>query len=234
MSTIIALIPAIPFLSFLILALFGHKLSRKIAGIIGAGSIGIVAVLTFIIAIGFFRSLPEIKSYSVNILEWIKAGNLKVDISFSLDALSLVFCFVITFVGFLIHLYSIGFMAKDEGFTRFFAYMNLFIGSMLVLVLADNILLMYLGWEGVGLCSYLLIGFWYKEPQNGYAARKAFIITRIGDTAMIIGIFILFLSFGTVNINELMQQASAKWVSGSSIAVITLSLIHISEPTRPY
>ena len=225
MTTIIALIPAIPFLSFLILALFGHKLSRKIAGIIGAGSIGIIAVLTFIIAIGFFKSLPEVKSYSVNVWEWINAGNLKVEISFSLDSLSLVFCFVITFVGFLIHLYSIEFMAKDEGFTRFFAYMNLFIGSMLVLVLADNILLMYLGWEGVGLCSYLLIGFWYKEPQNGYAARKAFIITRIGDTAMIIGIFILFLNFGTVNINELMQQASAKWVPGSSIAVLTAALL---------
>lgn len=225
MSTIIPLIPAIPFLSFLLLALFGHKLSRRIAGIIGAGSIGIIAVLTFIIAIAFFRTLPEIKSYPVVVWEWINAGNLKVDISFSLDALSLVFCFVITFVGFLIHLYSIGFMAKDEGFTRFFAYMNLFVGSMLVLVLADNILLMYLGWEGVGLCSYLLIGFWYKEPQNGYAARKAFIITRIGDTAMIIGIFILFLNFGTVNINELMQQASAKWIAGSSIAVITAALL---------
>ncbi len=225
MTTIIALIPAIPFLSFLILALFGHKLSRKIAGFIGAGSIGIIAVLTFILAISFFKSLPEVKSYSINVWEWINAGNLKVDISFSLDSLSLVFCFVITFVGFLIHLYSIEFMAKDEGFTRFFAYMNLFIGSMLVLVLADNILLMYLGWEGVGLCSYLLIGFWYKEPQNGYAARKAFIITRIGDTAMIIGIFILFLNFGTVNINELMQQASAKWVPGSSIAVLTAALL---------
>ena len=201
MSTIIALIPAIPFLSFLILALFGHRLSRKVAGFIGAGSIGIVALLTFIISIGFFKSLPEVKSYSVTIWEWINTGNLKVDISFSLDALSLVFCFVITFVGFLIHVYSIGFMSKDEGFSRFFAYMNLFIGSMLVLVLADNILLLYLGWEGVGLCSYLLIGFWYKEPANGYAARKAFIITRIGDTAMIIGIFILFLNFGTVNIN---------------------------------
>jgi NADH-quinone oxidoreductase subunit L len=225
MSTIIALIPAIPFLSFLILALFGHKLSRKIAGIIGAGSIGLIATLTFIIAVGFFRSLPEIKSYSVNVWEWINAGNLKVDISFSLDALSLVFCFVITFVGFLIHVYSIEFMAKDEGFTRFFAYMNLFIGSMLVLVLADNILLMYLGWEGVGLCSYLLIGFWYKEPGNGYAARKAFIITRIGDTAMIIGIFILFLNFGTVNITELMQHVSEKWVTGSSIAVLTSALL---------
>jgi NADH-quinone oxidoreductase subunit L len=225
MSTIIALIPAIPFLSFLILALFGHKLSRRVAGIIGAGSIGIIATLTIIMAIWFLNSLPDVKSYSVTIWEWINAGNLKVDISLSLDSLSLVFCFVITFVGFLIHLYSIEFMSKDEGFTRFFAYMNLFIGSMLILVLADNILLMYLGWEGVGLCSYLLIGFWYKEPQNGYAARKAFIITRIGDTAMIIGIFILFLTFGTVNIAELMQLASSKWVAGSSIAVITAALL---------
>jgi NADH-quinone oxidoreductase subunit L len=225
MSTIIPLIPAIPFLSFLILALFGHKLTRKVAGIIGAGSIGIIAVLTFIIAVTFLKSLPEVKSYSVHVWDWINAGNLKVEISFSLDSLSLVFCFVITFVGFLIHLYSICFMEKDVGFTRFFAYMNLFIGSMLVLVLADNILLMYLGWEGVGLCSYLLIGFWYKEPANGYAARKAFIITRIGDTAMIIGIFILFVNFGTVNINELMQQASAKWVAGSSIAVLTAALL---------
>lgn len=225
MSTILALIPAIPFLSFLILALFGHRLSRKVAGRIGAGSIGIIATLTIILAFGFFKSLPDVKTYSVTIWEWINAGNLKVDISFSLDSLALVFCFVITFVGFLIHLYSLEFMSKDEGFTRFFAYMNLFIGSMLILVLADNILLMYLGWEGVGLCSYLLIGFWYKEPQNGYAARKAFIITRIGDTAMIIGIFILFLNFGTVNIAELMQQVSEKWVSGSSIAVLTAALL---------
>jgi NADH-quinone oxidoreductase subunit L len=225
MTLYIALIPAIPLLSFLVLALFGHKLNRKTAGYIGAGAIGIVALLTFIVAAGFFKSLPQIKSYSVVVWEWMNTGNLKADISFSLDALSLVFCFVITFVGFLIHLYSIGFMAKDEGFTRFFAYMNLFVGSMLILVLADNILLMYLGWEGVGLCSYLLIGFWYKEPENGYAARKAFIITRVGDTAMIIGIFILFLSFGTVNINELMQQASEKWAVGSSLAIITAALL---------
>jgi NADH-quinone oxidoreductase subunit L len=225
MDIILILIPALPFLSFLILALFGHKLTRRVAGIIGAGSIGVITVLTIIAAFGLFNSLPEVKSYSVKVWEWIYAGDLKADISFTLDSLSLVFCFVITFVGFLIHLYSIGFMARDEGFTRFFAYMNLFVGSMLVLVLADNILLLYLGWEGVGLCSYLLIGFWYKEPENGYAARKAFIITRIGDTAMIIGIFILFLNFGTVNISELMQKASENWVAGSSIAVLTAALL---------
>jgi NADH-quinone oxidoreductase subunit L len=225
MDIILILIPALPFVSFVILALSGHKLTRRIAGIIGAGSIGIVAVLTIIAAFGLFNLLPEVKSYTVKTWEWIYAGNLKADISLTLDSLSLVFCFVITFVGFLIHLYSIGFMARDESFTRFFAYMNLFVGSMLVLVLADNLLLLYLGWEGVGLCSYLLIGFWYKEPENGYAARKAFIITRIGDTAMIIGIFILFMNFGTVNINELMQKASENWVAGSSIAVLTAALL---------
>ena len=225
MTNLILLIPAFPFLGFLILAIFGQKLTRRSAGLIGAGSIGIVAILTLIIGIGFIGSLPDVKSYSVVVWKWINAGNLSADISFSLDSLSMVFCFVITFVGFLIHIYSIEFMKNDEGFTRFFAYMNLFVGSMLVLVLADNILLMYLGWEGVGLCSYLLIGFWYKDPANGHAARKAFIITRIGDTAMIIGIFILFLNFGTFNINELMLQASEKWVSGSSIAVLTAALL---------
>jgi len=225
MTTLIALIPAIPFFGFLILALFGQKLTRKVAGLVGAGSIGIVAIITFCLAISFFKSLPDVKSYSVVVWEWINTGNLKADISFRLDALSLVFCFVITFVGLLIHVYSIGFMAKDEGFTRFFAYMNLFVGSMLILVLADNILLMYLGWEGVGLCSYLLIGFWYKVPANGYAARKAFIITRIGDTAMIIGIFILFLNFETFNLNELMELASNKWIAGSSISVVTATLL---------
>jgi len=119
----------------------------------------------------------------------------KADIAFHLDSLSLCFIFIITFVGFLIHLYSAEFMYNEEGYSRFFAYMNLFVGSMLTLVLADNLLLLYLGWEGVGLCSYLLIGFWYKEPANDYAARKAFTITRIGDTAMIIALFILYYKF---------------------------------------
>jgi len=225
LTTIIALIPALPLLSFLILVFFGGQLSRKIAGWIGAGSVGVSALLTIFVGISFINSLPETKSYSVVIWQWLHAGNLTANIAFSLDSLSLVFIFVITFVGFLIHVYSIGFMAKDEGFTRFFAYMNLFVCSMLILVLADNLLLMYLGWEGVGLCSYLLIGFWYKEPANGAAARKAFIITRIGDAAMIIGIFILFLSFGTFNIQDIMLLASTKWAICSSLAVITAALL---------
>ena len=116
---------------------------------------------------------------------------------------------VVTFVGFLIHLYSAEFMTDDEGYSRFFAYMNLFVASMLTLVLADNLLLLYLGWEGVGLCSYLLIGFWYRDPANGAAARKAFIVTRVGDTAMVVGLFLLFTQPGHAEIQELMQRASA-------------------------
>jgi len=225
MNTIIAIIPALPFISFLILVLFGGKLSRRASGWIGAGSVGIAALLTIITGISLLNSVTGEKYYTIILWKWIHAANLNAEIAFRLDSLSLIFCFVITFVGFLIHIYSIGFMEKDEGFTRFFAYMNLFVCSMLILVLADNILLMYLGWEGVGLCSYLLIGFWYKEPENGTAARKAFIITRIGDTAMIIGIFILFVSFGTFNIQDIMQLAQAKWAVGSSIAVITAALL---------
>ena len=225
MNTILALIPALPLLSFLVLMLFGGKMSRKVVGWLGAGSIGVIALLTFYVGVNFIHALPDIKSYSVVVWQWLHTGTLTANISFSLDALSLVFIFVITFVGFLIHVYSIGFMARDEGFTRFFAYMNLFISSMLILVLADNILLMYLGWEGVGLCSYLLIGFWYKEPANGAAARKAFIMTRIGDTFLLIGIFILFVSFGTFHIQDLMQLASLNCPTGSNLAVITAFLL---------
>lgn len=225
MTTYIELIPALPLLGFLIIALSWKLLSRKIIAIIGVGSVAVSALITIIAGIDFL-SYPSInEAYTVTVWKWIDAGGFTADISFRLDALSLVFCFVITFVGALIHLYSVEFMSGDEGYARFFAYMNLFVCSMLILVLADNLLLLYLGWEGVGLCSYLLIGFWYKDPANGYAARKAFIVTRVGDTAMIIGLFLLFVNLGTLNINELMQQASLKWVAGSPLAVISAALL---------
>ena len=225
MTAIISLIPALPLLSFLIIALVGRLLPKKTVAILGVGSVTISAILTIIAGIDFLSSPPSGGAYTANLYTWMSSGNLSAGISFVLDPLSIVFCFVITFVGALIHLYSVEFMGGDDGFARFFAYMNLFVGSMLILVLADNLLLLYLGWEGVGLCSYLLIGFWYKEPENGYAARKAFIVTRIGDTAMILGLFLLFISFGTLNIQDLMQQASMKWVTGSPLAVISSLLL---------
>ncbi len=225
MTTIIWVIPLLPLLSFLIIALSGRILPKKAVAFIGVGSVSISAIIT-IIAGFLLLSLPSGKeAFTSTVYTWINAGGFTANVSFLLDPLSLIFCFVITFVGALIHLYSVEFMKNDDGFARFFAYMNLFVGSMLILVLADNLILLYLGWEGVGLCSYLLIGFWYKEPENGYAARKAFIVTRIGDTAMILGLFLLFVSFGTLNIRDLMQDATLKWVSGSPLAVISAALL---------
>lgn len=219
------LIPALPFASFLLLALFGNKFPKNMAGAIGAGSIGLSALLTIWLGINFFALPQGNPSFSQTLWTWIDVVGFTPQIAFYLDALSLVFIFVITFVGFLIHLYSVAFMAGEEGYARFFAYMNLFVGSMLVLVLGDNLLLLYLGWEGVGLCSFLLIGFWYKDPANGYAARKAFIITRIGDTAMAIGLFLLFTSLGTLNIQEMLQQAPAQWSAGNAMAVAASLLL---------
>jgi len=225
MTVTIAFIPALPLFSFLVLSLFGKWLSHKAVAYIGVGSIAISALLTIIAGISFLSASPAQGFFHSTLWQWMNTDGLSVDIAFHLDALSLVFIFVITFVGFLIHVYSIEFIADDEGFTRFFSYMNLFVSSMLILVLADNLLLMYLGWEGVGLCSYLLIGFWYKDPANGYAARKAFIITRVGDTAMIIGLFLLFIQLGTLNTHELMQQVPLKWAEGSPMAVLIAALL---------
>lgn len=218
MAILLALIPILPLAGFLFLSIMGGRIPRRMIAFIGAGLIGMAAMLTLIMGLIFLVSPPPGGAIAVTLWEWVSTGGLTAAITFRLDALSLVFIFVITFVGFLIHLYSVEFMADDEGYARFFAYMNLFVSSMMILVLADNLLLLYLGWEGVGLCSYLLIGFWYKEPANGYAARKAFIITRIGDTAMIIGLFLLFIHLNTLNIQELMQQAAVKWGQGSSLA----------------
>jgi NADH-quinone oxidoreductase subunit L len=225
MTTYIGLIPAIPLFSFLVIALFGRIIPRKGVAILGIGSVALSAILTITAGVRFLSEPLSGRDFVSTIYTWINAGGFTADISFRLDSLSLVFCFVITFVGALIHLYSAEFMKEDEGFSRFFAYMNLFISSMLILVLADNLLLLYLGWEGVGLCSYLLIGFWYKEPANCYAARKAFIVTRIGDTSMIIGLFLLFVSFGTLNIDSLMHLAPLKWSPGSPLALISAILL---------
>ncbi|MEJ2054843.1 MAG: NADH-quinone oxidoreductase subunit L, partial [Calditrichaceae bacterium] len=219
------LVPALPFLGFILLAFFGKRLGRSFTAWTGVGSVGISALLVLLIAFRFFTSPPEGHSFTQILWPWINIAGFNVQFALYLDALSLIFILVITFVGFLIHLYSSEFMQDDEGYSRFFAYMNLFVGSMLMLVLGNNLLLLYLGWEGVGLCSYLLIGFWYREPQNGYAARKAFVVTRVGDTAMAVGLFILFAHFGTLNIQQLLEKAGMTWISGSSIAIITAALL---------
>ena len=225
MNNLLWLIPALPLAGFLILALAGQYLSRTMVAIVGAGSVVLSAILTLFCGISFLVSPPETGNISQTLWTWFEVAGFHPTITFLLDPLSLVFIFVITFVGALIHIYSVEFMGEDKDYSRFFAYMNLFVSSMLILVLADNLLLLYLGWEGVGLCSYLLIGFWYENSNNGYAAQKAFIITRIGDTAMAIGLFVLFYQFGTLVIPDILAQAPLKWTQGAPIATISALLL---------
>lgn len=225
MRELLWLIPAAPFAGFVILMLAGGRLTASKIAAIGVGSIGLSMVIALFTGISFLTSPPPLHSYSQTLWTWMHVGGFRPGISFYLDALSLVMVLVVTFVGFLIHLYSAEFMENEEGYGRFFAYMNLFVGSMLILVLADNLLLLYLGWEGVGLCSYLLIGFWYKDPANGLAARKAFVVTRIGDTAFIIGLFLLFTNLGTLQIQELLQRAGEQWPVGSGLAIAAAALL---------
>ena len=225
MTDILWLIPAFPLAGFVVLALVGSRLPRWLAAVTGVGSVGLSAVLTAWLATGFIRGLPDHPVYTCTVWNWISVAGLQLTISFYLDALTLIMVGVITGVGFFIHLYSIAYMDEDPGFSRFFAYMNLFVCAMLILVMADNLPLLYLGWEGVGLCSYLLIGFWYTDPANGYAARKAFVVTRVGDTAMAVGLFLLFQQLGTLNIQDLMNRAQGMWSVGSALPTITALLL---------
>jgi NADH-quinone oxidoreductase subunit L len=225
MISLLWLIPALPFASALVLVLFGSRFSRTATAAVGVGSIGLSALITILVAASFFSAPPSGNSYTQVLWTWINVAGFEPEIGFYLDALSLVMVLVVTFVGFLIHIYSAEFMIEDEGYSRFFAYMNLFVASMITLLLANNLLLLYLGWEGVGLCSYLLIGFWYRDPANGRAARKAFIVTRVGDTAMSLGLFMLFTRLGTLQIQDLMQRASEQWPTGSTYAVIAALLL---------
>jgi NADH-quinone oxidoreductase subunit L len=219
------LIPTLPFASAVVLMLIGSRLSKRMAAGLGVASIGVSALITILVAVSFLSQPTSGGSFTQLLWTWINIGGFRPDIGLYLDSLSLVMLLVVTFVGFLIHLYSAEFMIEDEGYSRFFAYMNLFVASMLTLLLGNNLLLLYLGWEGVGLCSYLLIGFWYRDPVNGRAARKAFIVTRVGDTAMLLGLFLLFTRLGTLQIQDLMQRASAQWASGSTYAVAAALLL---------
>ncbi|MGC1361620.1 MAG: NADH-quinone oxidoreductase subunit L, partial [Silvibacterium sp.] len=217
------LVPAIPFASALALAVL--RLPRRVVAWIAVGSIAASSVVSLLVTFSFLHTPPAANAFTQVLWRWLDVGGFRPEIALYLDPLSLIMVVVVAFVSFLIHLYSTEFMIGDDGYARFFAYMNLFVASMLVLLLADNLLLLYLGWEGVGLCSYLLIGFWYRDPENGRAGRKAFIVTRVGDTALVIGLFLLFRNLGTLNIQELMQRASQHWHTGSGVAIAAALLL---------
>ena len=223
MQDLIWLLPTFPLLGFLALVLTGGSLPRKIVAVIGAGSVGLSFLSAALIAAQFLASGEDY--FVKEVWVWMAIGEFTPGFNFYLDGLSLVMMLIITGVGFLIHLYSTGFMVDDPAYSRFFAYMNLFVAAMLMLVLGDNLVLLYLGWEGVGLCSYLLIGFWYENPDNGYAARKAFVVTRVGDTAMAIGLFLLFTQLGTLNIQDMLGAAQQQWAMGSPLAIAAALLL---------
>ncbi|MEH6587248.1 MAG: NADH-quinone oxidoreductase subunit L [Halioglobus sp.] len=218
----IALIPLFPLLSAALLIISTGRMPRHLAAIMGAGSVGLSAICVAMLANSF---LADGQVRELTLWTWMSIGDFTPRIAFYIDGLTIVMMSVITGVGFLIHLYSIEFMWDDESICRYFAYMNLFVAAMLLLVMADNLLLLYLGWEGVGVCSYLLVGFWYRDPANGAAARKAFIVTRVGDTAMALGLFLLLTQLGTLDIQPMMAAANSQWQVGDTLPVLATALL---------
>jgi len=215
-----------PLLGYFLLAFSRGRLSENLAATIGVGSVGLSALTSAWIIWQFNVAPPANGVYNQLLWQWLNVSGFQADFGLHLDGLSLTMLGVVTGVGFLIHLFASWYMRGEEGYSRFFAYTNLFIFSMLLLVLGDNLLLLYFGWEGVGLCSYLLIGFYFTERKNGNAALKAFIVTRVGDVLMAFGLFILFVQLGTLNIQELLTLAPQKFASGDLwITLATLALL---------
>ena len=197
MDTNLALVLVLaPFLGFLINVFFGKSLGKTVSGIIGTAAV----VVSFLVTIFFFNQITSTeKAIQITLFDWIQISNLKINLGFLLDQLSLLWLLFVTGIGSLIHLYSISYMHDDENMHKFFSYLNLFVFFMITLVIGSNLLVLFIGWEGVGLCSYLLIGFWYKNQDYNDAAKKAFIMNRIGDLGLLIGMFILSSMFSTLD-----------------------------------
>ena len=221
MIDLVWLVPLLPLLGFLITGLNFKRLPEKISGWLASVTILISFVFSIII---YFTLSGANSSHIVVIFDWIRAGDLNLPVEFLVDPLSSLMMLIITGVGLLIHIYSIGYMDGDEGYNRFFSYMNLFVFFMLILVLGGNYLVMFIGWEGVGLCSYLLIGFWNKNSEYNNAAKKAFIMNRIGDLGFLLGMFLIFTSFGSLSFSIVFAKASIMAQGTAVITIITLLL----------
>src|SRR5437762_8908029 len=193
------LIPLAPFAGFLLNGLFGKRVGKPfVTAVALLGSLA-PAVLGTWAAIQYHAASPHGERYVDHVYRWIASGKIGAEVAFQLDPLSIVMLMVVTWVGFLIHVYSVGYMHDDDGYWRYFAYLNLFLSEMLVLILGSSYLLMLVGWEGVGLCSYLLIGFYYKTDFAPAAGKKAFIVNRIGDFGFLVAMFLMFAYFGSVD-----------------------------------
>ncbi|WP_082161505.1 NADH-quinone oxidoreductase subunit L [Rufibacter radiotolerans] len=223
MTWVCLLIPLLPLIGFLINGLGNRKLPNGLAGLIGCATVIGSFLLSLYLFFGFegYGNRP----YTTDIFNWISVGALKIPFSFQIDQLSLVMLLLVTGVGSVIHIYSAGYMSHDENFGKFFSFLNLFVFSMLLLVMGSNYVMMFVGWEGVGLCSYLLIGFWNKVTPYNNAAKKAFIMNRIGDLGFLLGIFLIFITYGSVSYGEVFNQASQlSEVNDGVVIAITMLL----------
>ncbi|HEX9942353.1 MAG TPA: NADH-quinone oxidoreductase subunit L [Thermoanaerobaculia bacterium] len=224
MKELLWVIPALPFVGALLNGfLLRNRVGKQGVAWIACGVVGLATILGFLVIADVFLNTPApehgLRAFEQDLYVWVPSGPLAtaadgvkdfiVNMGFLLDPLSAVMLFVVTFVGFWIHVYSVGYMGHEEGFQRYFTYLNLFMGAMLLLVLGNNYLVMFVGWEGVGLCSYLLIGFYYKEEFPPYAGRKAFITNRVGDFGFVLGLFALVATFGTLKYSELFPRIAA-------------------------
>ena len=238
MQNLIVFVVISPIVGVLLNGLFGSllqkKFGEKFVGIIGSATIGISFILAIIIFVNMLAQPVDGRSHVVDVYDWITTGGVAVGVSYLIDQLSIVMLLIVTGVSFFIHVYSIGYMHGDRGVFRFFAYLNLFVFAMLNLILADNYLLMFLGWEGVGLCSYLLIGFWYDRKFEGVgitwtgdAGIKAFVVNRIGDFAFLIGMFLIFSNFGTFNFDSIFAGAASRFTSGDATVTWIAVLLFI-------
>lgn len=221
MENLVYTIVLLPLIGFVINGLFGKRLPKALVG----GLATLVVFAAFLISVSIFIGFPaDGTPVIVKAFEWFTIGGIQVNFGFQIDQLSLMMMMIVTGIGSLIHLYSIGYMSHDKGFYKFFTYLNLFIFSMLLLVMGSNYLILFIGWEGVGLCSYLLIGFWYENTEYGKAARKAFIMNRIGDLGLLIGIFLIASQTNALDYLSVAQNASKFEFDGVVIMFITLSL----------
>jgi NADH-quinone oxidoreductase subunit L len=217
---------ALPLIGALVLLFFGKRIGER-AGILASATVGlafVLGVVTFFELLGTSGGGEEqnLRAGLAHVGDWISAGSFQVGIDLLVDQLSIVMVLVVTGVGTLIHVYSIGYMAGDPRYSRYFSYLNLFAASMLLLVLADNALLLYVGWEGVGLCSYLLIGFWFERPSAHNAAKKAFIVNRVGDFSFLIGIFLLSGTVGSLTFGQINEGAGAMTAGTATIVSLLL------------
>jgi NADH-quinone oxidoreductase subunit L len=225
MIHLVWLIPLLPLIGFTINGLLNKKMPKTIAGILASSALA----AAFCIAFSIFLEIKDMHGMipAVKLFNFINVGYLKIPFAFLVDPLSILMVLIITGVGFLIHVYSMGYMHDDEGYVRFFAYLNLFIFFMLLLVLGSNYVIMFIGWEGVGLCSYLLIGFWFKNQSYNDAAKKAFIMNRVGDLGFLLAIFLIFVTFGSVEFTDVFAKATSTFEIGDPIITAIALLLFV-------